>query len=288
MNILYLSIQILKKFKIYVALVHFVCLNDTNKEQDVSKYNTFLGINCNKIGKYVFIPGSIERAALIAGELDSSYCVSKNREFAIYNGFLNGVEVSVVSTGIGENSTSIALEELIQNGVHTFLRIGSCASASTKCSIGDVIIASGAVRMETVSNCYLPETSACFPDFYFFRTLVNEAKKSSYKYDTGVTITKASFYTEVSPSTKPVSDKLLSSWNSYLKAGATSTSMEEATIFAIGKRKKVRTASVAVCATNFNEYSNLAKDYPFGWEKRAIEVGIKAMASMILGDINER
>jgi len=64
--------------------------------------------------------------------------------------------------------------------------------------------------------------------------------------------------------------------------------MEEATIFAMGRRKKVRTASVAVCATNFNEYSNLAKDYPFGWEKRAIEVGIRAMASMILGDINER
>ncbi len=253
----------------------------------MAKNNTFLGIECNKIGKYVFIPGSIERANLIAKELDSYYCVSKNREFAIYNGLLNNTEVSVVSTGIGESSTSIAMEELISNGVHTFLRIGSCASTSEKCSIGDVIITSGAVKMETISTCYVDKTTACVPDFTFFRILVNEAKKLNYKYDTGVTITKASFYTEVSPKTKAVSNTLLSDWDSYIKAGATTTSMEEAAIFAIGKKKNVRTASVAVCATNFNEYSNVIKDYPFGWEHRAIEVGVKAMATMIEEDIND-
>ncbi|MGD1819321.1 MAG: nucleoside phosphorylase [Pleomorphochaeta sp.] len=254
----------------------------------MDKTATFLCLAENSIGKYVFIPGSIERAELIANELKDSHCVAKHREFSIYNGILNGEKVSVVSTGIGENSASIALEEMIAEGSHTFLRIGSCASTSLKCGIGDVIIASGAVRMETVSNAYVPTNYSTVPNFHFFKTLVNEAKKTSYKYDTGVTVTKASFYTEVSPKAKAVSSYILDKWESYLKAGATTTSMEEAAIFAIGAKKKVRVASVAVCATNFNEYSNVVEDYPFGWEKRAIEVGINAMSTLIGEDRDEK
>ena len=48
--------------------------------------------------------------------------VADSREFVTYTGTLDGVKVSVTSTGIGGPSASIAMEELIQCGADTLDR----------------------------------------------------------------------------------------------------------------------------------------------------------------------
>ena len=64
------------------------------------------------IWKYVFLPGSVERAALIAEHFDNPVKVAHKREFLTYTGTLEGVPVTVTSTGIGGPSACIAIEEL--------------------------------------------------------------------------------------------------------------------------------------------------------------------------------
>lgn len=49
--------------------------------------------------------------------------VADSREFVTYTGYLDGVKVSVTSTGIGGPSAAIAMEELAMSGADTFLRI---------------------------------------------------------------------------------------------------------------------------------------------------------------------
>lgn len=82
--------------------------------------------------------------------------VADNREYVTYTGYLDGVKVSVTSTGIGGPSASIALEELVQAGADTFIRIGTCGGMQLNVKSGDVVIASGAVRMEGTSKEYAP------------------------------------------------------------------------------------------------------------------------------------
>ena len=110
------------------------------------------------------------------------------------------------------------------------------------------------------------------------------AQKLEFPYNVGVTITKASFYTQTTPETKPVGPELVYKWQAYEKGGATSTSMECSVLFCVGASLGIRTSSVMISATNFGEYSNDADDYPSGWEERAIEVGIEAMKIMIRKD----
>ena len=55
-------------------------------------------------------------------------------------------------------------------------------------------------------------------------------------------------------------------------------------LFLVGAFLGIRTASVMISATDFGQYSNDAKDYPSGWEQRAIEVGIEGMRRMIIQD----
>ncbi|WP_320128529.1 nucleoside phosphorylase [uncultured Sphaerochaeta sp.] len=246
-----------------------------------------LGLKPEEIGKYAFLPGCVERVEKIASYLDNPRFVARHREFYTFTGKLEGVPVTVTSTGIGGPSTSIAMEELKACGVHTMVRIGSCASTSPLSKIGDVCIPKGAIRMEGTGNQYLPLEFPAVPSFPLFKAFRQAAVASGFPFNTGLTVTKDSFYTEVSPETKPIYPLLKYQWEAYLKGGATNTSMECAPIFLIGASLDIRTASVMICATNFEAYSNDDKDYPRDWEHRAIEVGIEGMRSLIRQDLEK-
>ena len=150
--------------------------------------------------------------------------------------------------------------------------------------MGDVVIPNGAVRMEGTGNPYLPFEFPAVPDFEMLKALEAAAVNLGHPYNVGVTITKDSYYTEAEPETKPVYEELKYKWDSYVKGGATNTSMECAGLFLVGASLGIRTASVMISATDFGQYSNDAKDYPSGWEQRAIEVGIEGMRRMIRKD----
>ena len=71
------------------------------------------------VGKYVILPGDPKRCAKIAAYFDDAKLVADSREYVTYTGYLDGVKVSVTSTGIGGPSASIAMEELVKCGADT-------------------------------------------------------------------------------------------------------------------------------------------------------------------------
>lgn len=252
---------------------------------DSDKKMMHIGLRKGDVGEYVFLPGSPERSEKISTWLDDAVEVGYNREFRTFTGTLDGTRVSVCSTGMGCPSTAIAAEELYEIGAHTMIRVGSCASTSPKVSIGDIVIPNGAVRMEGVSDHYVPVEFPPVPDMDLVEHLENAVKKLRFPYNIAPTIAKASFYTQMAAATKPYGYELEPRWNSYEKGGATSTEMESSTLFVIGEWLRIRTATVLVSATNYKSYSNdSAKNGPSLWEDRAIQVGIEAMRQIIEGD----
>lgn len=248
-----------------------------------------VGLCSGDIGEYVFLPGSPERAELISKYLDDAKEIAYNREYRSFTGYLDGVKVSVCSTGMGCPSTAIAVEELHEIGAHTMIRIGSCASVSPKVCIGDIAIPNGAVKMEGVADHYLPIEFPAVPDMDLVEELEKATQKIGYPYNIAPTITKASFYTQTDPDSKPVGYELKNRWQAYERGGATSTEMESSALFTVGSCLNIRVATVLVSATNCKSYSNDSrKNGPQGWEHRAIEVGIEAMRNIIAQDKAKR
>ena len=105
------------------------------------------------VGKYVILPGDPKRCAKIAAYFDDAKLVADSREYVTYTGYLDGVKVSVTSTGIGGPSASIAMEELVKCGADTFIRVGTCGGMQLDVKSSDVVIASGAIRMEGTQQC---------------------------------------------------------------------------------------------------------------------------------------
>ena len=110
------------------------------------------------IGRYVLLPGDPFRTDLIASYFDDAKLVAHNREHKTWTGTLNGVPVSVVSTGMGCPSTAICLEELIACGADTFIRVGTAGRVCDRAfdPTLDGVINTAAVRDEGTTKHYIP------------------------------------------------------------------------------------------------------------------------------------
>ena len=98
------------------------------------------------VGKYVLLPGDPGRCEPIAALFDNPVQVASNREYNTYTGYLDGVKVSVTSTGIGCPSAAIALEELVRVGADTFIRVGTSGHIQPDSVSVELAIISAAIR----------------------------------------------------------------------------------------------------------------------------------------------
>ncbi|MEJ2744874.1 MAG: nucleoside phosphorylase, partial [bacterium] len=117
------------------------------------------------VGRYVLLPGDPGRVPVIAGFLDKAEKVAQNREYTTYTGEVDGVKVSVTSTGIGCPSAAIAVEELARVGADTFIRVGTAGGLQTDVGIGDLVISTATVREDGTSLQYVPLNYPAVADF---------------------------------------------------------------------------------------------------------------------------
>ncbi len=128
------------------------------------------------VGRYVILTGDPKRCQKIAEHFEDALPVADSREFTTYTGYLEGEKVSVTSTGIGGPSAAIALEELANVGADTFIRVGTSGGMQLEVKSGDLVIATGAVRMEGTSKEYAPVEFPAVSDFHITNALVEAAE----------------------------------------------------------------------------------------------------------------
>ena len=186
------------------------------------------------VGRYVLLPGDPKRCEKIAAHFDNPVKMADSREYVTYTGYLEGEKVSVTSTGIGGASASIAMEELVKIGADTFIRVGTCGGMQIPVKSGDLVIATGAIRMEGTSREYAPIEYPAVADFHMVQALVQAAEKGKYPYHVGVVQCKDAFYGQHEPETKPVSYELLNKWEAWKRLGCLASEMESAALFVVG------------------------------------------------------
>ena len=170
------------------------------------QYHT--GIGPEDIGGYVIMPGDPKRCKKIAEHFENPVLVADNREYTTYTGTIDGVKVSVTSTGIGGPSAAIAIEELSKCGAHTFLRVGTCGGMQEDVLGGDIVVASGAIRMEGTSREYAPIEYPAVPHVDVMNAMIRAAKNLKFRCHAGVVQSKESFFGQHEPEVMPVSYEL--------------------------------------------------------------------------------
>jgi uridine phosphorylase len=155
-----------------------------------------LGLNHDLLAgaKLAIVPGDPARVPRIAERFERPVPLAVNREFTSFLGHLDDHPVVVCSTGVGGPSTSVAVEELAQLGVSTFLRVGTTGSIQPDSAIGDIIITQAAVRLDGASFHFVPPEYPAASDFWCTKALVEAADELQVNYRVGVTASSDTFY----------------------------------------------------------------------------------------------
>lgn len=202
------------------------------RKYEFGKMEYHIHVKPGEVARYVLLPGDPARSELIAKKFDDAKEIAYSREFRTFTGKVDGVPISVTSTGIGGPSAAIAVEELAKCGANTFIRVGTTGAISQKVKIGDIVIANAAVREEGTSLQYVPLSYPAVADLEVTNSLIEAAKRLKVSYHVGHVVSKDAFYSEV-PERTPLSKEATRLWKVWQHARVLSTEMECSTIYTI-------------------------------------------------------
>ena len=248
------------------------------------QYHT--GVGPEDIGKYVIMPGDPKRCAKIAEFFDDAKLVADSREYVTYTGTLDGVKVSVTSTGIGGPSAAIAIDELSKCGAHTFVRIGTCGGMQEDVMGGDVVIATGAVRMEGTSREFAPIEYPAVANLDVTNALVTAAKSLNIRHHVGVVQCKDSFFGQHEPEVMPVSYELENKWQAWLRMGCLASEMESAALFIAGQFLRVRVGSCFLVVANQERAKMGLSNTQVHDTELAIKTAVEAVRNLIHSEVS--
>lgn len=206
-----------------------------------------LHISKEDVGHYAILTGSLERVAIIAEHLNHAQKVAQHREFITVSGYFNGIKLTVTSTGIGSPSAVIGLEELAKLGVDTFIRIGTSGSLQEDVKVGDLIVATGAVRDEGTSPAYVPLYYPAVASFEVVWALQRSAQQFKRAVKAGIIHSKDALWQET-PKGFPLELEINRKWEVLKQANVLCTEMESAALFVVGSIRKVKVGAIILSA----------------------------------------
>lgn len=113
------------------------------------------------LGRVMFLPGSAGRAREIASQFTDVQTKTHPRGHDLHLGKFvregRAVDVGAISTGMGCPSVEIIMTELVELGARAMIRVGTAGSIQPWVRIGDVVVATAAVRDDGASLAYLPK-----------------------------------------------------------------------------------------------------------------------------------
>ncbi|WP_076919674.1 MULTISPECIES: uridine phosphorylase [unclassified Pseudoalteromonas] len=237
-----------------------------------------------KGAKLAIVPGDPDRAARISQFLDNPTCLAQTREFHVYLGQLNGHSVVVCSTGIGGPSTSIAVEELAQLGVRSFLRIGTTGAIQPHINEGDILISQASVRLDGASQHFAPLCYPAVSDFFATQAMVKACENLNIDFHIGITASSDTFYPgqeRYDTHSGYVPKSLQGSCEEWQKLGVMNYEMESATLFTMCAALGLQAACVAGVLVNRTRQEIPNVDHG-EIEKKSVAVVLEA-AKVLLG-----
>jgi uridine phosphorylase len=154
-----------------------------------------IGLGPGELAEYILLPGDPDRTERIAARLERVEVRRRNREFASVTGTYRDRRVSVVSTGIGTDNVEIVVAEILAiTDRPTFVRVGSCGVLQEGIELGDLVISSGAVRLEATTSFFVHDGYPAVADYVAVAALVEAAHRLGHRAHVGITATAPGFF----------------------------------------------------------------------------------------------
>ena len=154
-----------------------------------------IALKRGELAEYVLLVGDPGRVAKVAERFDAIELERANREFASATGTYRGMRVSVISTGIGTDNVEIVLAEVMEiTDQPTLIRVGSSGALLPEIEMGDLVVSTGAVRLENTTDFYVHPGYPAIAHRDVVWALEAACRKLGVRHHVGMTATASGFY----------------------------------------------------------------------------------------------
>lgn len=243
------------------------------REKTLTNFLPNLKLSSDRLPKRVIVCGDQARAKIIAELMDNPTKLGENREYHSYVGVWKGIEVAVVSHGVGAPGAAVCFEELIMGGVQSIIRVGTAGSYQKEVQPGSLVISTAAVSCDGLTRQIVPPGFPAVADRKIVEALTEAASVNvnNLLVKEGMTLTLDAFYSGV----------LEFPHQLYKKAGIVAVEMENSALFVISSLKAVQAG--AILAIDGFADAELREEYNPHNEvvAKAIDAGMKTALDAI-------
>ncbi|MBI3273324.1 MAG: nucleoside phosphorylase [Planctomycetes bacterium] len=248
-----------------------------------------IGVRPGEAAPYILLCGDPARATRVSKYFDAVEYERSNREYRTYTGTYKGIPVTVMATGIGCDNTEIAVVELSQCVEQpTFVRIGSCGALKKEIKLADLVISSGAVRLENTSLYFVNEGYPAVAHYEVVLALLQAARARGLPHHLGLTATAPGFYGAQARKVPGFPPRFPDLEKDLERMNVSNFEMETSLLFTLASLRGVRAG--AVCAAYANRHANtfIDTDTKDRAELSCIECGLGALEILYQMDGEKR
>jgi len=238
-----------------------------------------IGLKKGDAGRYIILCGDPARAERVSRRFDPLILRRVNREFVTYTGMIDGVRITAMGTGIGPDNTEIVLVELKkvvpENSV--VIRCGSSGGLQKHVNLGDIVVSTGAVRLEGTTGPYAEKGFPAVPDRKILSLMMGYRKRGVHF---GVTATADGFYARQGRVVHPnIDDETL---KVMMRLGVLNFEMETSALFILSRAFGFRSASACGVYANRVTDEFISPEDAGKTDERCIDIVIDTILRLAL------
>ncbi len=244
-----------------------------------------IGCAPGDVAPNILLCGDPARAHRVAGYFDDRSEPILSREYVTITGAYRKMPMTVMATGMGPDNTEIAVVELSQIVTNpTMIRIGSSGALKKGIEFADLVVSTGAVRLENTSTQFVIEGYPAVAHYEVVLALLEAARRNRFPHHLGLTATAPGFYGAQArkvPGFPPRDPELPARLDAMNVANF---EMETSCLFTLAQFKGFRAGTVCAIYANRHKNEFIDSEQKDIAEKRCIETGLAAFEVLAMMD----
>lgn len=241
-----------------------------------------IGLRPGEAAERILLVGDPARVEKGAALLQAPGPYRRHREYVSVTGKHGGVDVTILGTGIGADNTEIALVELariVAPARSVLIRVGSSGAVSTQAAVGDLVVSTGAVRLENTSLAYVDPGFPALAHFEVVRALLDAAAAGGERCHAGLTASAPGFYGAQGRPVDGLPWRFPDRVERLAAQRVINMEMECSTLFTLATLFGMRAGAVCTIFADRNQGAFLDAAARAAAEVRALRVGLDALAA---------
>jgi uridine phosphorylase len=234
-----------------------------------------IGLERGELAEHVLLVGDPGRVAKVAQRWDTIELERSNREITTATGTYRGMRVSCMSTGMGPDNVEIVLAEVMEiTDAPAFIRIGSSGALQPEIGLGDLIVSTGAVRLENTTDYYVHPGFPAVAHRDVVWALERACRDLGFTHHVGLTATASGFYAPQGRAMRTLPVRYPELADELRRQRVANLEMESSALFVLAHLAGLRSGTVCAAYAQRTDGTFLEGAAKEAAEARCIDAGL--------------